>query len=167
MGAVITVVTGLVLLIGGIPALIVTLVVLILSYRDVIVSFAKDFWDTFVLAAEQTWVEIKATFTRMFNWFEEQFAQVGAFFSSMVPELPSWATLDGVKSALGFETATPVSSIFTRGQYTDNRTMMVNVQTKDQADKIVDTVGQAVQQYGFANSNQDLSLRAPYTETPP
>ncbi|AWG34137.1 tape measure protein [Alcaligenes aquatilis] len=166
-GAVITVVTGLVLLIGGIPALIVTLVVLILSYRDVIVSFAKDFWDTFVLAAEQTWVEIKATFTRMFSWFEEQFAQVGAFFSSMVPGLPSWATLDGVKSALGFETATPVSSIFTRGQYTDNRTMMVNVQTKDQADKIVDTVGLAVQQYGFANSNQDLSLRAPYTETPP
>ena len=166
-GAVITVVTGLVLLIGGIPALIVTLVVLILSYRDEIVSFAKDFWDTFVLAAEQTWVEIKATFTRMFSWFEEQFAQVGAFFSSMVPELPSWATLDGVKSALGFETATPVSSTVTGGQYTDNRTMMVNVQTKDQADKIVDTVGQAVQQYGFANSNQDLSSRAPYTEAPP
>ncbi|UTM01841.1 tape measure protein [Alcaligenes sp. NLF5-7] len=166
-GAVLTVVTGLVLLIGGIPALIVTLVVLILSYRDEIVSFAKDFWDTFVLAAEQTWVEIKATFTRMFNWFEEQFAKVGAFFSSMVPELPSWATLDGVKSALGFETATPVSSTGAAGQYTDNRTMTVTVQTKDQADKIVDTVGQAVQQYGFANSSQGLSARAPYTEAPP
>ncbi|MDH4866623.1 tape measure protein [Alcaligenes nematophilus] len=166
-GAVLTVVTGLVLLIGGIPALIVTLVVLILSYRDEIVSFAKDFWDTFVLAAEQTWVEIKATFTRMFNWFEEQFANVGAFFSSMVPELPSWATLDGVKSALGFETATPVSSTGAAGQYTDNRTMTVTVQTKDQADKIVDTVGQAVQQYGFANSSQGLSARAPYTEAPP
>lgn len=166
-GAVLTVVTGLVLLIGGIPALIVTLVVLILSYRDEIVSFAKDFWDTFVLAAEQTWVEIKATFTRMFNWFEEQFANVGAFFSSMVPELPSWATLDGVKSVLGFETATPVSSTGAAGQYTDNRTMTVTVQTKDQADKIVDTVGQAVQQYGFANSSQGLSARAPYTEAPP
>lgn len=166
-GAVLTVVTGLVLLIGGIPALIVTLVVLILSYRDEIVSFAKDFWDTFVLAAEQTWVEIKATFTRMFNWFEEQFANVGAFFSSMVPELPSWATLDGVKSVLGFETATPVSSTGAAGQYTDNRTMTVTVQTKDQADKIVDTVGQAVQQYGFANSSQGLSVRAPYTEAPP
>ncbi|MCX5462784.1 tape measure protein [Alcaligenes parafaecalis] len=166
-GAVITVVTGLVLLIGGIPALIVTLVVLILSYRDEIVSFAKDFWDTFVLAAEQTWVEIKATFTRMFNWFEEQFAKVGAFFSSMVPEMPSWATFDGVKSALGLEVSAPVPSSTAGGQYTDNRTMMVTVQTKDQAENIVDAVGLKAQEYGFGNSAQNMNLRAPHTEVAP
>ncbi len=145
-GGIATVVVGLVMLIGGIPALIVTLVALLLSYREEIVTFAKEFWDTFVLAAEQTWVEIKATFTRMFDWFEEQFAKVGDFFSSLVPEIPSLPSMDSVKNFLGFEAPAPAASKQAGGQYSDNRTMTVNVTTQDNPAAISAAVGKGMAQ---------------------
>ncbi|WP_341666902.1 tape measure protein [Alcaligenes sp. SDU_A2] len=121
-----TVVLGLVMVIGWIPTLIVAVVALLFAHWGKITEVVTGLWDSFTNAADQAWQAIQAVFKNLFDWFEQQFAKVGDFFTGMVKKIPG---VDTLMSTFGF--STPAPGVSAEASYTDGRMTTINIHTKD------------------------------------
>ncbi|WP_368641769.1 tape measure protein [Castellaniella ginsengisoli] len=105
-GTVGLVVAGIVMLIGWIPTAIAAVALIIIRYWGDIQKAGEDIWKAFTDGAAQSWVEVKASFQRLLNWFVEKKDSLVGFFDGLVPDVfkgdnpgPSAATVQRSGSA--------------------------------------------------------------------
>lgn len=105
-GTVGLVIAGVAMLIGWIPTAIAAVALIIIRYWGDIQKAGEDIWKAFTDGAAQSWVEVKASFQRLLNWFVEKKDSLVGFFDGLVPDVfkgdnpgPSAATVQRSGSA--------------------------------------------------------------------